>query len=1093
MTTNHRIRQLFDQVIQMDIQDQVRFLDENCGDDKKLRSEVEALMSAHGAAGSFFSHPIVEQASELGDTVDGSSLEGQLVGRYRLDERIDEGGFGEVYSATQTEPVSRRVAVKLIKPGLIESAEAMNRFRAEQQALAILEHPGISRVLDAGEYLSQPYFVMDFVDGQSLVDHCDEVRLKIVERVKLIREICLAVQHAHTKGVVHRDLKPSNILVTRVNGKDVPVVIDFGVAKLMSMSGEGVQQTRDQQLVGTPAYASPEQFRDSRNVDTRSDVYSIGIILYELLSGTTPLQAAHSGANLSIEEIRHLVCEVEPPLPSVQVGAALSTASTVAENRGCVQLSTLSRAIRNELDWIVAKAIEKDPNLRYQTMASFVDDLNCYLSGTPVSAHPQTMFYRSRKFVRKHWVAFSSSFLATATIIVLGSLGFHKTIQASRAEVEKANAETDAANAKLEATKAENYADAVNESLVAILSSPNDQIDGRTVTIAQRLAEARGRVEALYPDDREQQGKFLQVLGETYLGLYLPNEARATFKQALSKGRPSDSMTTKGVPLSLEMVRADVLAGDTPSALTRLKDVIPKLAKEQGIDHQWHIRALLLRAKCHTLIGGYEDAIRSLEPTIEKLGTEPAAAKLKAELAGVLSTLNRSGESIRILKEIDVSALDDPVDQIAVLNDLALAYTTSGQFQEGNEVAEDSWKIANKNLAPNDTMRFDVMQSLAMSRLKVRKVEEALELARLMLSERIKYFGNSNLSVMRDRIFLAHMSNQCQKHDEAVDLMSLQLKELDADSQLEEGTRSILTVNSKMALAAATFDRGMTRKRESDPNAESAISDGLKLQRETIEFAKKIGGQSGVTKEVAERLVVQNVGFLSFLAGRADRMDIQIQCFEEMNQVVPDPLKPIEIPLNNIRIATLEAKQNVAVDTVIARFSDAFDRLKKTGELKGRTLFVIEYCDHTFQKAKEYLAKVNDLESLEIAEKWLQTGLNAREAMVAVDYMHQEFYVVLNQAYLAETRFRKGKLLPDDEAEFLRGKSEKEFSNAVSKLIGSSELFRRQHGGNFPKEIKQVLSLSGGWIETWKSGDDETTQRMLAQLEELAVAENHSR
>jgi non-specific serine/threonine protein kinase/serine/threonine-protein kinase len=343
---------------------------------------------------------------------------GSHIGPYRIIRMIGEGGFGEVYEAQQGIPIQRRVALKLLRAGL-DTREVIARFDIERQALALMDHPGIARVHDAGTTpQGRPYFVMELVDGEPLTQFCDRHRLSIRARLELFEQVCEAIQHAHGKGLIHRDLKPANILVSAQDGRPVARVIDFGVAKAMSgRLSERTRYTLEQQLIGTPLYMSPEQAEGSPDIDTRSDVYALGVILYELLTGSTPLEAIDA-RSVVLAEMQRLIREVDPPQPSARLAQRTIDVVTLADQRNS-DPRTLGRQVSGELDWIVMKALEKDRARRYQTANGFALDVRRFLSGEAVLAAPPSARYRALKFVRRHrlWVGAAS---AVALALIAG-------------------------------------------------------------------------------------------------------------------------------------------------------------------------------------------------------------------------------------------------------------------------------------------------------------------------------------------------------------------------------------------------------------------------------------------------------------------------------------------------------------------------------------------------------------------------------------------------------------------------------------------------------------------------------------------------
>ncbi len=382
-------------------------MDERCGEDAALRDRVNALLDAndravaHERAASFGS----ADGRDAKPTADFSGKDEQvgaiLAGKYKLIEEIGEGGMGTVFMAQQTEPVKRAVAVKVIKAGM-DSRAVLARFEAERQALAMMDHPNIARVLDAGTTAGgRPFFVMELVKGTPITQFCDERKLTPRQRLELFVPVCQAIQHAHQKGIIHRDIKPSNVLVAMYDDRPVPKVIDFGVAKAAGQTlTDKTLMTGFGAVVGTPEYMSPEQANlNNLDIDTRSDVYSLGVLLYELLTGTTPVDRKSLG-QAALLEILRIVREVEAPRPSAKLSSS-DTLPSVAANRG-TEPAKLSKLMKGELDWVLLKALEKDRTRRYDTANALSRDIQRYLADEVVEARPPSAGYRLKKFVRRH-------------------------------------------------------------------------------------------------------------------------------------------------------------------------------------------------------------------------------------------------------------------------------------------------------------------------------------------------------------------------------------------------------------------------------------------------------------------------------------------------------------------------------------------------------------------------------------------------------------------------------------------------------------------------------------------------------------------
>ncbi|MCO6437738.1 MAG: serine/threonine protein kinase [Phycisphaerae bacterium] len=466
----------------------------------------------------------------------------EQIGPYRILQVIGEGGMGVVYLAEQDKPIHRRVALKIIKLGM-DSKQVVARFETEREALALMDHPNVARVLDAGvSDEGRPYFAMEYVPGIPITEYCDKHRLGTEDRLRLFADVCHAIQHAHQKGIIHRDIKPSNVIVAIAEDRPVPKVIDFGVAKATQRRlTELTLFTEQGQLIGTPGYMSPEQAEmTALDIDTRTDIYSLGVLLYELLVGVRPFDDDSLRA-AGFAEIQRIIREVEPPKPSTRLSSLGDASTTVAQNRG-TEVRILSRQLRGDLDWIVMKCLEKDRTRRYDTASAVAMEIQRFLNFEPVLAGPPSYSYRLRKFVRKNW----GPVLAGVAVGLALAIGLASTIvMADRANRARAKAEAAAEDASLQRAialeqrdRAQREADAakqVTDFLVDVfeVSSPKKAM-GETITAREILDRGAARVEEKLAGQPLIRARLLRTIGAIYRNLGFLEQARKLGEAALN-------------------------------------------------------------------------------------------------------------------------------------------------------------------------------------------------------------------------------------------------------------------------------------------------------------------------------------------------------------------------------------------------------------------------------------------------------------------------------------------------------------------------------------------------------------------------------
>jgi len=488
-----------------------------------------------------------------------------VVGPYRTLQPLGEGGMGEVWLAEQSKPVRRHVALKLIKPGM-DTAQVIARFEAERQALAVMDHPGIAKVFDAGiTPQGRSYFAMEYVRGEPLTQYCDRQRLTVEERLELFIQICEAVQHAHQKGIIHRDLKPSNILVVTQDDRPAPKVIDFGVAK--AMTGGLTDRTLFTALagfVGTPGYMSPEQTGSGGvDIDTRTDVYALGVVLYELLTGILPFDAGLFRQKTA-DEIRRTILEVEPPRPSTRVTEVTAETSRAAANRRTDPVR-LKSALQGDLDWITMRALEKDRARRYGSVSDLAAEIRRHLTNQPVLAGPPSAVYRTGKFVRRHRFGVAVS---VAALLMLVAFGTATALQARRIARERDRANHEARRANLEAAAATQVAD----FLVSLfrISDPNEA-RGAALTARDVLDRGADRLNKELVDQPELRSRLMSTIANVYGELGLRKDSLALWERVLAIRRTSLGDTH---PLTYS---AHMGLGNTLNALNRPAEARPHL------------------------------------------------------------------------------------------------------------------------------------------------------------------------------------------------------------------------------------------------------------------------------------------------------------------------------------------------------------------------------------------------------------------------------------------------------------------------------------------------------------------------------------
>ena len=660
-------------------------------------------------------------------------------GRYRLTAVLGEGGMGTVWRAEQTEPVTRAVAVKLVKSGM-DSAAVLRRFEAERQALAVMDHPNIARVLDAGTTdRGRPFFAMELVDGVPITRYCDARRLGPRERLELFLPVCRAVQHAHQKGVIHRDLKPGNVLVAEVDGRPVPKVIDFGIAKATGVAPGGqTLQTGLGMVVGTPEYMAPEQADPGgADVDTRADVYALGVLLYELLTGSTPLtrQRAARGALL---EVLRLVREEEPPTPSSRLSGA-DALPAIAADRG-TEPARLSRLVRGELDWVVMKALEKDRTRRYESAGGFARDVERHLADEPVEAGRPTRGHRLRKFARRHRRPLAAAAALGLLLAAAAGVSTWLAVRATRAEaqaVQDRDAKQDALS-RVESEQAKTAAALAAQTAIQEFYSTRvlqagrpkgtENGLGKDVTLRAVLDAAVAALDTAFPQQPAVEAAVRHRLAESYLLMDAAPTALDHYRRAealwQAAGRPADDpdalQTQNDIAVSLYTLRK------WPEALALHERVLAARRTVFGPDSLPVAKSLRNVGATLYYLGRYPEAVAAGEETLRiyrtRLGDDSGETlRSLNNLASMYAKVGRSADTLRLFEELLAArrrldrtpATASPFNTHMVMSNLGRLYDNIGRPADAVRLLEEVAPLQRANLGGDHTDTLDTLQALA--------------------------------------------------------------------------------------------------------------------------------------------------------------------------------------------------------------------------------------------------------------------------------------------------------------------------------------------------------------------------------------------
>jgi serine/threonine protein kinase/tetratricopeptide (TPR) repeat protein len=626
--------------------DRAAYLDQACGTDDGLRCEIEGLLAANGRAGEFMRRSAAAVA--VGITASYEPLTegpGTRVGPYKLLQQIGEGGMGVVYMAEQEQPVRRKVALKIIKPGM-DSKQVVARFEAERQALAMMDHTNIARVFDAGTTESgRPYFVMELVHGVPITEYCDANQLTPRERLELFVPVCHAIQHAHQKGIIHRDIKPSNVLVTMYDDKPVPKVIDFGVVKAVEQRlTEKTLFTQYGALVGTFEYMSPEQAEmNAFGVDTRSDIYALGVLLYELLTGSTPLERKRL-REAAFDEIRRIIKEEEPERPSMRLSTSGQLAKVAAARK--TDPAKLSRLMRGELDWVVMRCLEKDRSRRYDTASGLAKDVERFLKDEPVEARPPSIGYRFRKLARRNKTALISAALVVVALLLGTAVSLWQAVRAS-AERDRALA------AEKQAVAEKATAQATLRFLLAdvLEQAGPEREENRNLKVRELLDRTAKRLEENTDLPPLTEAAIRQTVGRIYwsLGEYKQSETQLTRAYDLQRQHAGDDAPDT-LDAAHDLAWLYWLQNDFTKAEALYLRVHEGRRRLYGDDHRDTLKAVNGLAYCCNSRGESDRAVKLYVPALEASlrahgDRDPVTLDLMFNLGSVYSTMMRFEEA----------------------------------------------------------------------------------------------------------------------------------------------------------------------------------------------------------------------------------------------------------------------------------------------------------------------------------------------------------------------------------------------------------------------------------------------------------------
>ncbi|HEX6803462.1 MAG TPA: tetratricopeptide repeat protein [Terriglobales bacterium] len=720
MKTVHweQVKQVLAQALEQSPEDRQAYLDSACGSDTQLRAEVESLITSHEQAGSQFLAQAAGELLHLSSATEPQPAVEQMIGPYRLRQEIGRGGMGQVWLAEQTEPVCRQVALKLVRIGMYDP-EVLRRFHWERQSLALMDHPSIAKIFDAGTTpQGQPYFAMEYVPGVPITDYCDQKQLKIADRLQLFVTVCEAVQHAHQKAIIHRDLKPANILVQEIDGKAAPRIIDFGLAKALEpQMTEQSLYTRMGSFVGTPGYMSPEQCHPAgQDVDTRSDVYSLGVVLYVLLTGSLPFGG--NADRQSVHEVLRRVREEDPPRPSARIAKNRQASSASAQVRS-TNPEQLASALRGDLDWIAMKALDRDRAQRYGTAAELGADVERYLNHEPVSARAASVSYRLLKYVRRHRVGVAA---ASFLVVILAAFAVMQMLQLRRT------------------TRERDRADRIADFMTGIfkVADPTEKT-GSNVTARELLDKASNQIDTGLAKDPQLQAEMMYVMGRAYMNLGLYSRSQSLLERSIAISNSSGQQRSRTTFKAIHDLGWDLLQqGKLADSEKLQRKLLESTRKTLGPDDPETLSALGILAY-----------------TLCEEGNCSEGAKLNRELLE---------KQTRILGP-------EAYYTLVTRDNLAIALAKSGHLSEAEALLTKTLEIRRRVWGPENLVTIDSMVNLADVERDLGRDEAAQKLFEEALGIEVRVFAPDQPELAGTRYDFACLLAHNDRADEALALL----------------------------------------------------------------------------------------------------------------------------------------------------------------------------------------------------------------------------------------------------------------------------------------------------------------------------------